>query len=54
MTRDTNKSDWHYRWTYREIRDEDGLLWKEAIRVECKLDDWIKPYINSINERFKQ
>lgn len=54
MTREMNKPDWHYKWIYREIRDKYGFLWKEAYRVERKLDDWIKPYIDSINERFKQ
>lgn len=47
MTREMNKPDWHYRWIYREVRDEDGLLWKEARRVELKLDDWIKPFFDN-------
>lgn len=42
MTREMNKPDWHNKWVHKD---------KEK---ERKLDDWIKPYIDSINERFKQ
>lgn len=41
------KPDWHSKWIYREIRDENGFLWKEAYRVERKLDDWIKPFFEN-------
>ena len=42
MTRDMNKPEWHNNWANKD---------KPKARV---LDDWIKPYIDSINERFKK
>lgn len=54
MTREMNKPDWHNNWANRPDRwcicTCDGCN-------ECKprvLDDWIKPFVDSVNERFKQ
>ena len=52
MTREMNKPDWHSKW--QEVRWDCPPLNEEIKPKERKLDDWIKPYIDSINERFKQ
>lgn len=50
MTREMNKPEYHATWYFRML---DSVCTFE-IPKERKLDDWIKPYIDSINERFKQ
>jgi len=54
MTRETNKPDWHSKWVKTECYYGTLYEFKEEKPKERVLDDWIKPYINSINERFKQ
>ena len=69
MTREMNKPDWHNEWKIRtdglhpcgykfcqyyfipETEQCDKCLIKPKERV---LDDWIKPFMDSVNERFKQ
>lgn len=50
------KPDWHREWYAQNTAQE---IQKMMCRChyeskERKLDDWIKPYIDSINERFKR
>ncbi len=60
MTREMNKPDWlmakHYCLICRQnIRPEcANCLFNKSIPKNRKLDDWIKPFMDSINERFKQ
>lgn len=64
MTREMNKPDWHSKWVkkydYAEIEKLQKVDCLTEVKGEWvkpkqrKLDDWIKPYIDSINERFKQ
>lgn len=42
MTREMNKPEWHSKWAHKDKPKE------------RKLDDWIKPFVDSVNERFKQ
>lgn len=48
MTREMNKPDWEQKYYWQRV-DYDVYIAKQF-----KLDGWIKPYIDSINERFKQ
>ena len=57
MTREMNKSDWHREWYAQNTVEKlasmmcrcDYNSYKERV-----LDDWIKPFVDSVNERFKQ
>ena len=61
MTREMNKPDWHKKY-YASIHcaplaDKCNVCGNDICKYrikERKLDDWIKPYIDSINERFKR
>lgn len=48
MTREMNKPDWEQKYYWQRV-DYDVYTAKQR-----KLDDWIKPFVNSVNERFKQ
>lgn len=54
MTREMNKPDWHNEWVCISLQNGYGEFIKIEPPKQRKLDDWIKPYIDSINERFKQ
>ena len=48
MTREMNKPDWEQKYYWQRV-DYDVYIAKQR-----KLDDWIKPFMDSVNERFKQ
>lgn len=69
MTREMNKPDWHNEWKRRTDRLHPCgykfcQYYFEPTNEQCEkclikpkervLDDWIKPFWDSINERFKQ
>lgn len=61
MTRKMNEEEWHYKWLeaertgdYRFIGDWAAWVIENNMPRERKLDDWIKPFVDSVNERFKQ
>lgn len=54
MTREINKPEYHATWYFRMIDSVDSINCTFEIPKERKLDDWIKPFMDSVNERFKQ
>ena len=63
MTREMNKPDWCNKWVKKYDYSEIEKLQKVDCLTEVKgkwktrervLDDWIKPFVDSVNERFKQ
>lgn len=58
MTREMNKPDWcGYKGDCNWWQASGGIFCLNCSDLkpkQRKLDDWIKPYIDSINERFKQ
>lgn len=59
MTREMNKPDWEQKKNHLLMAKmyhnwQEDLKEAKNVIKERKLDDWIKPYIDSINERFKQ
>jgi hypothetical protein len=56
MTREMNKPDWC---NYSKLCGWFGCNVSHCRESKCvhyqrKLDDWIKPFMDSVNERFKQ
>jgi len=60
MTREMNKPDWHEKWLdiHTQFLNAEKLpivLNTGSIQGQRRmLDEWIKPFVDSINERFKQ
>lgn len=54
MTREMNKPDWHYKWVYRERRDENNYLIKEIYKVERTLNPDVAEFFYGLNERLKK
>ena len=54
MTREMNKPDWHYEYIIHHTTVAGTIFERIKVERERKLDDWIKPYIDSLNERLSQ
>lgn len=54
MTREMNKSEYHATWYFRVVDSIDSINCTFTVPKERELDDWIKPFVQSINERFKR
>lgn len=61
MTREMNKPDWcskHWASIHcTPLADKCYICGNDICKYrikERKLDDWIKPFVDSVNERFKQ
>ena len=58
MTREMNKPDWHREWYAQNTVEKLAKMMcrcdYNSYKKERKLDDWIKPFVDSVNERFKQ
>ena len=54
MTREMNKPEYHATWYLKMVDSIDSINCTFTVPEERKLDDWIKPFVDSVNERFKQ